>query len=137
MRDRFLNSPAAITVAAVAAVALPGTQTSAQGPTSASVPDFSGIWTHPYFGIGAPLSGPGPVTRRPGRLLVGDYTNPILKPEAAEAVRKHGEIELSVVPLRTRVTSVGLKGCPSLFAIRDCRCFSNRTRSRSFTMRTI
>ena len=95
MRDRFLLSLGAITAADVAAVALPGTQTSAQGPTSASVPDFSGKWTHPYFGIGAPLSGPGPVTRRPGRLLVGDYTNPILKPEAAEAVRKHGEIELS------------------------------------------
>ena len=95
MRDRFLNSLGAIAAAAVAAVASPGTQTSAQGPTSASVPDFSGKWTHPYFGIGAPLSGPGPVTRRPGRLLVCDYTNPILKPEAAEAVRKHGEIELS------------------------------------------
>jgi hypothetical protein len=26
--------------------------------------------------------------------LVGDYTNPILKPEAAEAVKRHGEIEL-------------------------------------------
>ena len=27
--------------------------------------------------------------------LVGDYTNPILKPEAAEVVKKHGEIMLS------------------------------------------
>jgi hypothetical protein len=27
--------------------------------------------------------------------LVGDYTNPILKPEAAEIVKKHGELELS------------------------------------------
>jgi hypothetical protein len=26
---------------------------------------------------------------------VGDYTNPILKPQAAEVVKKHGEIELS------------------------------------------
>jgi hypothetical protein len=26
--------------------------------------------------------------------LVGDYTNPILKPEAAEIVKKHGEISL-------------------------------------------
>ncbi len=63
--------------------------------TTASVPAFSGKWTHSYFGVGPPLSGPGPVTRRPGRLLVGDSTNPILKPAAADAVKKHGEIELS------------------------------------------
>ena len=68
--------------------------TSSGTASTASVPDFSGIWTHPYFGVGPPLSGPGPVTRRPGRLLVGDSTNPILKPAAAEAVKKHGEIEL-------------------------------------------
>ena len=68
--------------------------TSSGTATTASVPDFSGKWTHPYFGLGPPLSGPGPVARRPGRLLVGDHTNPILKPEAAEAVKKHGEIEL-------------------------------------------
>jgi hypothetical protein len=30
---------------------------------------------------------------------VGDYTNPILQPWAAEAVRKHGEVELSGVGL--------------------------------------
>ena len=29
---------------------------------------------------------------------VGDYTNPILKPQAAEVVKKHGEIELSGGP---------------------------------------
>ena len=68
--------------------------TSSGTASTASVPDFSGIWTHPYFGVGPPLSGPGPVMRRPGRLLVGDSTNPILKPAAAEAVKKHGEIEL-------------------------------------------
>jgi hypothetical protein len=31
------------------------------------------------------------------RQLVGDYTNPILKPQAAEVVKKHGEMELSGV----------------------------------------
>jgi hypothetical protein len=30
--------------------------------------------------------------------FVGDYSNPILKPEAAEAVKKQGEIELSRSP---------------------------------------
>jgi hypothetical protein len=75
-----------------------------------AVPDFSGIWSHPYIPGFEPLaSGPGPVTNR-ARLrggprkgvsnlnqLVGDYTNPILKPEAAEVVKKHGEMELSGV----------------------------------------
>jgi hypothetical protein len=64
-----------------------------------SVPDFSGIWTHPYYSVDPPISGPGPVTGRPGirGVLVGDYTNPILKPHAAEVVKKNGEIELSGV----------------------------------------
>jgi hypothetical protein len=35
-----------------------------------------------------------PLTADPLR-LVGDYTNPILKPEAAKTVREHGELELS------------------------------------------
>jgi hypothetical protein len=80
---------------------------------SDAIPDFSGIWGHlslPPFE--PPLAGPGPVTNRShlnslsdvsgvapfnepvgsrSRLvsntteLVGDYTNPILKPEAAES----------------------------------------------------
>jgi hypothetical protein len=88
----------------------------AQG--AASVPDFSGIWSHPSFpGFEPPAAGPGPVvnkSRRPqvnfdGRvlppgnnvlvsnpaLLVGDYSNPILKPQAAQIVKQHGEMELS------------------------------------------
>jgi hypothetical protein len=68
------------------------------------IPDFSGIWAHPYLtGFEPPASGPGPVhnrSRRPDGVanfqqLVGDYTNPILQPWAAEVVRKHGEISLA------------------------------------------
>jgi hypothetical protein len=44
----------------------------------ASIPDLSGIWAH--------LSWPG--VERP----TYDYTNPILKPAAAEIVKQHGEI---------------------------------------------
>jgi len=69
-----------------------------------ATPDFSGIWARPSFpGFTPPLVGPGPVTntiRGPNGAsslygYVGDHTNPILKPQAAEAVKKHGEIELS------------------------------------------
>ena len=68
-----------------------------------SIPDFSGAWAHPGVGFGPPLSGPGPV-RNKSRLpsgasnsdqLVGDYSNPILKPAAAEVVKRLGEIQLA------------------------------------------
>src|SRR3984957_2620519 len=93
-----------VLVILAAAVAAPGSaQTAAPAPTAASVPDFSGAWAHPGIGVGLPLSGPGPV-RNKSRLrsgasnpdqLVGDYSNPILKPAAAELVKKLGDISLS------------------------------------------
>src|ERR1700722_20531407 len=89
----------------------------AQG--AASIPDFSRMWFHPSFPwFEPPASGPGPVTNRsrlpqgpstPGGSralpptkegvsdydqLVGDYTNPILQPWAAELVKKFGENSL-------------------------------------------
>jgi hypothetical protein len=84
----------------------------AVGPDSAiqgaaSIPDLSGIWGRNGVAFEPPSSGSGPVVgklRRPdGTLLVspfvGNYTNPILGPQAAEAVKKFGEMELSgVVP---------------------------------------
>jgi hypothetical protein len=85
--------------AATATSALGQTVTPLAEPTSsgaesiAPVPDFSGIWTRFSYEFDRPLSGPGPVMRRrPIDRIVGDYTNPILKPEAAEAVKKHGEM---------------------------------------------
>jgi hypothetical protein len=88
--------------------------------SAAPVPDFSGLWAHPFYpGFEQPLSGPGPVTNRSRRtqifdidgrlrlpgskpalvdqpiLQVGDYTNPILKPDAADIVKRYGELELS------------------------------------------
>ncbi len=57
-----------------------------------AIPDFSGIWAHPFLtGFEPPASGPGPVLNRSRsrngvanfQQLVGDYTNPILKPHAA------------------------------------------------------
>src|SRR5882672_7082868 len=69
--------------------------------TAAPIPNFSGHWARPYIGFEPPLSGPGPIVNR-SRILgqsninqfVGDYSSPILKPEAAEIVKKHGELEL-------------------------------------------
>jgi hypothetical protein len=77
-----------------------------RGTTSipALVPDLTGgIWAHPMTGFESPVTGPGPVVnkaRLPNgvsnqALMVGDYTNPILKPNAAEILKKRGEISLS------------------------------------------
>jgi len=82
--------------------------------SAASIPDFSGLWAHPYFpGFEPPTSGPGPVTNRSRlttgpstgagnfREFVGDYSNPILKPQAAEVLKKFGEISRTGVTYPT------------------------------------
>jgi hypothetical protein len=93
---------AAALAGAVAAPAWGQTAAPTAGNPS-SIPELAGVWAHPGLGFGPPLSGPGPVrnkARLPSgqsnfNLLVGDYTNPILKPEAAEVVKKMGELSLS------------------------------------------
>ena len=70
---------------------------------AADAPDFSGLWGRNAFDLEPLPSGPQPLTnlkRRPDGTgnflqLVGDYTNPILKPEAAEVVKQRGEVSIS------------------------------------------
>src|SRR5215469_4587763 len=89
-----------ILLCGMAAIAVP-----AFADRSAAAPDLSGIWARNSFNFEAPPSGPGPIRnlRRVGPdasrfilggdpvPLVGDYSNPILKPQAAEAVKRWGE----------------------------------------------
>jgi len=91
--------------------------------SAASIPDFSGIWAHLTFpDVEPPVSGPGPV-RNTSLLngvsnpyqLVGDYTNPILKQEAAQAVKKFGDVELSGVPAATPSNRCWPGGVPFVF----------------------
>jgi hypothetical protein len=75
----------------------------AQAPAGRAIPDFSGIWAHPALGFGPALKGPGPITNLSrtdkgtgdNRKLVGDYNNPILKPEAAAILKRRGEVSIS------------------------------------------
>jgi hypothetical protein len=85
--------------------------------SAASIPDLSGIWSRPYFGVEPPLSGPGPVMGRPGNRgrIVGDYGNPVLKPQAAEAVKKHGEIEVSGTAAPNPRNQCWPEGLPFMF----------------------
>jgi hypothetical protein len=94
--------------------------TQGQSQGTASIRDFSGMWSYPYCcGFAAPLSGgPGPVTNRARPLyqFVGDYTNPILKPQAAEVVKRHGDIEASGVPYPTPRNQCWPEGMPFVLA---------------------
>jgi hypothetical protein len=75
-----------------------------QSESAQSIPDLSGIWAHANPGFEPLASGPTSLvnrSRRPngtgdGLKLTGDYTNPILKPEAAEIVKRHGERALNM-----------------------------------------
>jgi hypothetical protein len=106
----------------------------------AAIPDFSGVWGRYSFpGLAEPLSGPGPVVNKARRrqsfddngrpfapgaqapqvsnntLLVGDYTNPILKAQAAAAVKAHGEIELGGWPAPNPANDCRPSGVPFVF----------------------
>src|SRR5216684_3275596 len=68
--------------------------------SATSIPDLSGILGR-WFNLEPPSSGPGPIVsklRRPDATIihsvVGDFTNPILRPQAAEVVKKNGDLEL-------------------------------------------
>jgi hypothetical protein len=100
----FMTLAAAVATPALAQTAAPAAGSAGSATQgAASIPEFSGVWRHPSLpGFEPPASGPGPVTNR-SRLpsgisnwnqLVGDYSNPILKPNAAEVVKEFGEIAL-------------------------------------------
>jgi len=106
VRDFVLS----VAMATTAAMSVMAQTTSADRLVSsethrAAIPDFSGVWSHPALPWFEPLpSGPRPVTNRSRKNnvsnydeLVGDYTNPILQPWAAEVVKKFGEISLAGV----------------------------------------
>jgi hypothetical protein len=132
---RGLMITLAIAPAAVSAViSLSITATTAIGSdnsatqSAASIPDFSGTWSNQSLNaLEPPLSGPGPVRNRSrlrtgpqagvgdGRQLIGDYTNPILKPWAAEVLKKYGEISLTGKGFPTPRNQCWPEGVPFVF----------------------
>jgi hypothetical protein len=111
---------------------------------TADIPDFSGIWGHLAVPeVEPPLSGPGPVrnlsrvTIEVARTLApyngaatagaspngvsnvaefaGDFTNPILKPEATEVVKQHGELSKKKIPYPTPANQCWPGGVPFVF----------------------
>lgn len=74
-------------------------QVFAQPKDPSSIPDLSGIWTHSIPGFEPLASGPTALINTQRRAngtgnilkLAGDYTNPILTPQAAAVVKMHAE----------------------------------------------
>jgi hypothetical protein len=79
---------------------VPGLIAATYGDDRPAQPDFGGIWARTTFGWELHDSGPGPLKNLQRRangtsdaqILVGDYASPILKPYAAEIVKRLGEM---------------------------------------------
>ena len=76
---------------------------SAAAPAASAIPDFSGFWGRNSVDYEPPASGAGPVMNktRTFYMRIGDDANPILKPEAAEEVRKAAAISRTGVNFPT------------------------------------
>jgi hypothetical protein len=148
-RRDFLLVMTLATVAAGSAfgqAAVPTVGSAGNGKDStASVPDFSGMWVHGSIPGFEPLaSGPTSLVNRSRRTiaqllrdlaidwggprgppstggvsnlleLVGDYTNPILQPWAAEVVKKFGEMSLAGVGVPSPRNQCWPGGVPFVF----------------------
>jgi hypothetical protein len=109
-------------------------------PAQTSVPDFSGLWTRKWVTpstYDAPTSGAGPVMVDPAQPhhghragvadlpdldsnpWVADYSNPILKPEAREVVKRITEQELAGRPHVEHQTLCMPSGVPEILNLRD------------------
>jgi hypothetical protein len=62
--------------------------------SASETPDLSGVWGRNTIDYTAPATGKGPVKNISGsrNVMVGDYNDPMLKPWAAEIVKRNGEI---------------------------------------------
>ena len=84
----------------------PGPVPAGNNQSSGPIPELTGAWGHNFLLFEPPPTGPGPVVtklrKRDGTGIfsaAGDYTNPILKPQAAEVVKRNAERELGGAPI--------------------------------------
>jgi hypothetical protein len=90
-----------------------------------TVPDMSGLWGRDSLNLEQPLSGPGPIVnlrhQADGTMdmnkLVGDYNNPILKPEAAAVLKRRGELSLQGVAFPDPHNQCRPEPPPYIFAV--------------------
>jgi len=105
----------------------------ASSADTGTVPDLTGPWGRNMFNLEPPEKGPGPLVnlRRLGKdagrsvvagdpiPLVGDYKNPILKPEAAAVVKRNGEYSESGHDVPDPSNQCGAYAPPYLFSIQQ------------------
>src|SRR5712672_2606671 len=67
---------------------------SAFAQSASAIPDLSGVWGRNTIDFSAPATGKGPLKNISGsrNVMVGDYNDPMLKPWAAEIIKRNGEI---------------------------------------------
>ncbi len=78
----------------LAAALLGGLLPASHAISAQEIPDFSGVWGRNTIHYSRPDKGVGPLKNISGarNVMVGDYNDPMLKPWAAEIVKKNGEI---------------------------------------------
>ena len=98
------------------------------------VPDLSGLWGKSSIPYQRPASGPGPLERmrlpsgQPTRNpQVGDYTNPILRPEAAAAVKRFGELA-QTIGVSDPETECWPEAPPYIYKIQETQIIQQRDR---------
>jgi hypothetical protein len=76
------------------AIAVVGSWSALGAQSASAIPDLSGVWGRNTIDYAAPATGKGPVKNISGsrNVMVGDYNDPMLKPWAADMIKRNGEI---------------------------------------------
>ena len=106
----------------------------AQPKDTTSIPDFSGIWNHSIPGFEPLASGPTALINTQRRAngtgnilkLAGDYTNPILTPQAAEIVKMHAQRGLNNIGDPNPRNQCWPSGVPFVFTDRPTELLQQR-----------
>ena len=108
------------------------------GPTWAAeniaIPDFTGLWGRNSLAYETPSAGLGPVENssrlpsgaRDRTMLVGDVTNPILTPNAAQIVKRFGEISRSGIGFPDPNNQCWPEGPPYIFRVLETQVIQQR-----------
>ena len=101
-----------------------------------SIPDFSGVWLHTLPGFEPLPTGPTALINTQRRengtgnilKLAGDYTNPILTPQAAEIVKMHAERGLNHIGDPNPRNQCRPEGVPFLFTDRPTELLQQKNK---------
>ena len=119
-------------IALFAGLTLAGAGDAARG--TEATPDFSGLWSRTTFGLEQPEKGPGPVRAAVmragpggnGQFNVGDEKAPILKPAAADAVRRRNESQFRGVDVPTPSNQCLPMAVPYIFRVQGLQVIQKK-----------